>query len=337
MSLTLGEKLRQAREERGISLSEVAEQTRISGHYLDAIEHDDYSTLPGGIFNKGFVKSFAKCVELDEQEALQDYSSLIAANESQDDSQLKVYRPEVLTDDRSGGSMIPTIIIAVVILGLMTAGILFLVDYIRNRPSTPVVNTPVANANANTVPANANTAAITGAPDMATLKVEFKALSEPVSLSATSDGKMSTNVVTPGTTSTFEPKESLKLSYSKSLAALVLLTINGKAIALPAKPLNEKRAAIEFEINKDNIGQIWQSGAISTDVPAAVTDVNANVSGVPGGTGIATPRPTTVPKPSVAANTASANSPASNPGETPKSSATPKPLPSRPAAANRPQ
>ena len=70
MSLTLGEKLRQAREERGISISEVAEQTRISPHYLDSIENDDYRTLPGGIFNKGFVKSYAKYVGIDEQDAL---------------------------------------------------------------------------------------------------------------------------------------------------------------------------------------------------------------------------------------------------------------------------
>lgn len=46
MALTLGEKLRQAREERGISISEVAEQTRISSLYLEGIEADDYRTLP---------------------------------------------------------------------------------------------------------------------------------------------------------------------------------------------------------------------------------------------------------------------------------------------------
>ncbi len=60
MSLTLGEKLRQAREARGITLSEVAEQTRIAPLYIESIENDDYRGLPGGIFNKGLVKSFAK-------------------------------------------------------------------------------------------------------------------------------------------------------------------------------------------------------------------------------------------------------------------------------------
>jgi hypothetical protein len=81
MTLTLGEKLRQAREERGFTVSEVSEQTRISPLYLESIEHDDYSNLPGGIFNKGFVKSYAKFVGINEQEALLDYSRLIAAAE----------------------------------------------------------------------------------------------------------------------------------------------------------------------------------------------------------------------------------------------------------------
>ena len=79
MSLTLGEKIRQAREERGISISEVAEQTRISALYLESIENDDYRPLPGGIFNKGFVKSYAKHLGLDEQEALQEYAALLSS------------------------------------------------------------------------------------------------------------------------------------------------------------------------------------------------------------------------------------------------------------------
>ena len=97
MSLTLGEKLRQAREERGFTISEVAEQTRISSLYLQSIENDDYNTLPGGIFNKGFVKSFAKFVGLNEQEALDDYGRLISQTETSDPDELKVFRPEVLS------------------------------------------------------------------------------------------------------------------------------------------------------------------------------------------------------------------------------------------------
>lgn len=348
MSLSLGEKLRQAREERGISLTEVAEQTRISPHYLESIERDDYKPLPGGIFNKGFVKSYAKFVNVDEQEALADYSRLIAANENGDDADLKVYRPEVLTDDRSG-SMIPTIIMAAVILGVITAGILFVLNYLQNRPETTLSNTAT---NSNSSTANSNTSGTSGtaasAPDMASLKIEFRAVSAPVSLAATSDGKFTNSVVEPGTAAEFQPKESLKLSYSKSLASVVQMTINGKSIALPAQPLVPRRNAIEFEINKGNLAQIWQSGAISTDVPAAVTDANTQVATPANGPVVSnTPRPNITsgpsPEPTVPSETTPAATPArpaantmrqlnvNRPANTPRPAVTPKP------AVNKPQ
>lgn len=133
--MTLGEKLRQAREEREITISEVAEHTRISSPYLQAIENDEFKTLPGGIFNKGFIKSFAKYVGVDENEAMEDYAKQFSQQNDGDGDEPITYRPEVLTDDRLSGSMLPTIIFAVLILGLMTAGVLALVNYIQNQPS----------------------------------------------------------------------------------------------------------------------------------------------------------------------------------------------------------
>jgi cytoskeleton protein RodZ len=328
MSLTLGEKLRQAREERGITLSEVAEQTRISSLYLESIDNDDYRTLPGGIFNRGFVKSYAKYVGLDEQEALAEYSQILAQSESAEEDHLKHYKPEVLTDDRSGSSMLPTIIVALVILALMTAGVLYGVSYLR-QPSDPTVanKKSTSNVNTNSAPtANANTTVTNAsAPDMATLKIEFKALTQPVRLSATTDGTKTDNVVAAGSTATFEPKESLTLNYNRWNAQAVQLSINGKSIALPSTPLNPKDKRIEFTITKDNIAQIWTSGAISTEVPAANVDANANVAPANGTAAPPSSKPTPVSKPSTPANT----------DPTPKSTVTPKPAPT-PKPTQRP-
>src|SRR5437868_7578254 len=130
MSLTLGEKLRQAREAKGIKIGEVAEQTRISPLYIESIENDDYRSLPGGIFNRGFVKSYAKYVGVDEQEALADYARLLNDTEGNDVEEVKTYRPQVLTDDHMQSSILPTLIVAAIVLGLMTGGILFLVKYL---------------------------------------------------------------------------------------------------------------------------------------------------------------------------------------------------------------
>ena len=277
MSLTLGEKLRQAREERGISISEVAEQTRISPHYLDSIENDDYRTLPGGIFNKGFVKSYAKYVGIDEQEALQDYSQLISSQEGDVSEDPKTYRPEVLTDDRTSASTLPTIIIAVIILGLMAWGLITLVNYIQNNQSAPVVaNTNTAAVNTNAASANINTNANIAPPVASTnneIKVEFKALVDKINVTSWVDGKMTSKDVLPNETFSMNPQQSVKISYYKGFTPdKVQIMVNGKQIPAPASPA---KGNTTFEINKENIAQIMQSGQIA---PPAANNANVNAA-----------------------------------------------------------
>ena len=275
MSQTLGEKLRQAREARGITISEVAEQTRISPLYIESIENDDYRPLPGGIFNKGFVKSYAKYVGVDEQEALQDYATLIAEQGGIAADEPKTYRPEVLTDERTRSSSITTIVLAVIILGLMTWGILALVRYIQQNPDTLVTNsnTNVSNTNENSAnTANNVNVPTSPAPAMGNVKIEFKAVGDAVSLTAVTDGgKPSYPLVTADKSAFFEPKERLKLSYAASRAQFAQMTINGKQIALPSSADTGGRI-IEIEINKENLEQIWQNAKIS---PGAAANTNA--------------------------------------------------------------
>lgn len=286
MSLTLGEKLRQAREARGISISEVAEQTRISALYLESIENNDYRGLPGGIFNKGFVKSYAKYVGIDDQEALHDYARLISEQGEDKVEETKTYKPEVLTDDRSSGSMLPTLIFAAIILGLGAWGIISLVNYLNAPKDTATANTsPTANKSANTSnnsstnsnSVNANSANTTSQPmpSSSEIKVEFKALSETVALEATVDGKKVSSNVTVDTPQTFTGQQGVKLRYYRGFADKIQLTINGKQITPPAAP--PKGNGIEYEINKDNIQQIWQSGAISL-TPATPPNANTNTA-----------------------------------------------------------
>jgi len=275
MAQTLGEKLREAREARGISLSEVAEQTRISSYYIEAIERDDYKPLPGGIFNKGFVKSFAKFVGVDENEALADYLNALTIENPNATDEPKSYRPEVLTDDTSSRTGVPTVLIAVVILGAMTAIVLVGLKYFWESSNPATVADANSSPAANTSAINANTVADSStSPEFGIARFEFKAVNQPVSLTATDDGRVSTNVVTPGSVSSFVPKKSLKLSYSKSLASAASLTINGKPITLPAQPLDARRNVIEFEINAGNFASIWTNGAISTGTPSATPNAN---------------------------------------------------------------
>ncbi|MBU4484869.1 helix-turn-helix domain-containing protein [bacterium] len=62
---TLGQYLKKQRELRGVTLNQIADITKINPTWLNAIEKDAFDTMPGFVFAKGFVKSYAKCIGLD--------------------------------------------------------------------------------------------------------------------------------------------------------------------------------------------------------------------------------------------------------------------------------
>ena len=62
-----GRELRTERESRGIGLETISDSTKISSRYLAALEEDHFEQLPGGVFNKGIVRSYARVVGLDEE------------------------------------------------------------------------------------------------------------------------------------------------------------------------------------------------------------------------------------------------------------------------------
>src|SRR5881227_1083010 len=68
-----GRKLREARERRGISLRQIAAATKISMSVLEALERNDISRLPGGIFSRAFVRSYAIEVGLDPDETVREF------------------------------------------------------------------------------------------------------------------------------------------------------------------------------------------------------------------------------------------------------------------------
>jgi len=70
-----GDRLRREREMRGITLDEITESTKISRRHLEALEEEHFDQLPGGVFNKGFVRAYAHFLGIDEDQAVADYSA----------------------------------------------------------------------------------------------------------------------------------------------------------------------------------------------------------------------------------------------------------------------
>jgi cytoskeleton protein RodZ len=101
-----GARFKREREKRKISLDDVSAATKISNRFLSAIESDRFDQLPGGIFNRGFIRAYARHLDLDEEQLITDYK--VAAGEEDPNVPLETDLPE---DRRSqtghGGSELP--------------------------------------------------------------------------------------------------------------------------------------------------------------------------------------------------------------------------------------
>lgn len=69
-----GEHLKREREMRNVSLEEVSAATRISVRFLEALEDEQWERLPGGVFNRGFIRSVARFLGLDEEGLVAEYA-----------------------------------------------------------------------------------------------------------------------------------------------------------------------------------------------------------------------------------------------------------------------
>jgi cytoskeletal protein RodZ len=80
-----GDKFRKAREKKELTFDDVSNVTKISSRMLRAIEEEHFDQLPGGVFNKGFIRAYAKHLGMDAEEAVTDY--LACLRQAQIDAQ----------------------------------------------------------------------------------------------------------------------------------------------------------------------------------------------------------------------------------------------------------
>jgi|tagenome__1003787_1003787.scaffolds.fasta_scaffold20990091_4 cytoskeleton protein RodZ len=78
-----GDKFRKARESKELSFDDVSNVIKISPRMLRAIEEENFDQLPGGVFNKGFIRSYAKHIGLDPEEAITEYLDYVRQQQIQ--------------------------------------------------------------------------------------------------------------------------------------------------------------------------------------------------------------------------------------------------------------
>ena len=248
---SLGEQLRRAREARGVSLREISEHTRITMRHLEAIEADDYKHLPGGIFNKSFIKSFARQVGFDEMRALELYARTARERgESVDEVATTPQRSRIYMGD-SARSPLVTFGLSLVIIAVLILIIYGGLHYYRRTEGPKLSGQPTPS------PAASNPAQATVAPASAQgLQIHVSAKGKPFWLTTLQDDdkKKKGRMLLPDKPEDFSPQDSLDIMFDKPSAELLEVSINGRPARLPDDAANTG----QWKITKDNYRQFIQ-------------------------------------------------------------------------------
>jgi cytoskeletal protein RodZ len=252
-----GGKLREARERRGISLRQIANATKISVGVLEALERNDISRLPGGIFGRAFVRSYAVEVGLDPEQTIQDFIAQFPHDS------VTVGHPTttqvedneaVESDRRTASTFLRLILVSVPIAGIVVyltaSGRLTP----RNRPADPGAAGPATSASETPVPADPTptpspspAAAQPRTPQASDRLTVALTATRPCWLSATADGQLRfERLLAAGERQTLEVRRELVIKAGD--AAAIAMTINGAA----AKPLGKEGEVVTAHVTLAN-------------------------------------------------------------------------------------
>ncbi len=131
--MSFGANLKRERELRGISLEEISKTTKISRRLLEALEGDRFDSLPGGIFRKAFLKSYAKYLGMNEEQVLHEYTLAFESPPPNPDEKQQIAKASS-KPKRTG---------ALVIAGIL-ALLIFAVVYFFLKPSNFTVHESIS-------------------------------------------------------------------------------------------------------------------------------------------------------------------------------------------------
>ncbi|WP_047152569.1 helix-turn-helix domain-containing protein [Aneurinibacillus tyrosinisolvens] len=148
----LADVLRRARQEKGMSLNDIQEATKIQRRYLEAIENGNFEVLPGHFYVRAFIKSYADIVGLDSEQLVSQYSAELPALPKTEQQPTPLRQSRQTRKEGTGGSSrwVPRILLclfAVLVIALIWVSI----KYAYQKQDVPTPPQPAANApNVNT-------------------------------------------------------------------------------------------------------------------------------------------------------------------------------------------
>jgi len=271
---TFGENLKREREMRGVTLEEISVATRIATRFLQAIENEQWDQLPGGVFNRGFVRAVAHYLGLDEENVVAEYAAAV-----NDRPSVPVWtgRPPVVAPDRPWLAWI----LAIIVIFALIAGGWFatrrILEWRAARRTTRGAATAVApslaaklelrpqgvSAIASTDTANGSDVASAAAPAAAPSAPAATAASAPFELKVEAEKKTKVTVLADddrvfagtmkaGENRVFSAKNRFEVSARD--AGALLLELNGKMLAPIGPPGRSGKIALTREALKGAAG-----------------------------------------------------------------------------------
>lgn len=242
----LGEKLRQTREEQGLSLADVEERTRIRRDLLEALENEDYSRLPEPVYVRGFVRGYAAALGLDP-------APLLALVRTTGDERVHSLQPvldQPLQQPMSGPRAVQRIFLGLLSCVALAAVIWWFVStyYLHIDPLTPLRNLH----SQPTPKPTATTPAYTSTPE------RIGSTNTPPALVETAPGSTPTPNATPTPTATSagtaSPTPTLTPTNSPSAGVEVLMRVDARTWVQVRVDSQEPSSAL-LEAGDD---QVWQ-------------------------------------------------------------------------------
>jgi cytoskeletal protein RodZ len=259
---SFGAKLKHAREARGVSLGEIAAATKISVGALEALERNEVRRLPGGIFGRAMVRTYATKVGLDPETTVNEFLSELTRAERERARVTR--RPDVTPDDRQflerqRRALRILRIATALILAALLLGIIW---YVWGRPGTagkdrveapPPTTQPAAPPAPAVAEAPAPAVTPVAVPEQsAQLLIEFE-VNADCWVRLTGDGKVLLDRrLSPAGRQRFAATRSLVIELGN--AGAFSWSINGK----PAKSLGKSGATTKVTVTPATVSTFWQ-------------------------------------------------------------------------------
>lgn len=132
--LTAGDILRQERQRLGLNEKEVADQLHITMHYVKALESSNFEKLPGAVFAKGYLKSYALLLGLDVDDLLSRYDEFTHQQKADSEEESRLLRARKKKDRNKPFVIVSLIIFVAGFLGLWLANSYFSEESLSELP-----------------------------------------------------------------------------------------------------------------------------------------------------------------------------------------------------------